>query len=251
MHNNKIIRIAVSVVILFLVSMAVLGFFKSKEKQTVKGSYRPSGNELTQQTSSEIIYLPEWELEPQPAPEPAPIDSGSCGSNITWELSYDYVLRLYGIGDMIEFEPLDASELYDVPWKNYWGQIKRIEVWDGISSISRQAFDNCYEAESISLPNSLKTIGVAAFYYCSKLKEVYLPDGVWSIGAYAFDSCNNLKDVRIPESVTLIEPYAFGAYGENSNVTVTYGGSRAQWEKINMGENNKALTDAEDLFFEK
>lgn len=63
--------------------------------------------------------------------------------------------------------------------------------------------DNCYQLESVSLPNSLIRIG-----------------------EYAFSGCRSLTNVDIPNSVTEIGQYAFG---EVPNVTYSGSASGAPW----------------------
>ncbi len=55
-------------------------------------------------------------------------------------------------------------------------------------------------------------IGFEAFYDCTELTSITIPDGVTSIGNRAFFDCTLLKSVTIPASVTSIDNEAFGYY---------------------------------------
>lgn len=100
-----------------------------------------------------------------------------------------------------------------------------------VTEIEEYAFQDETIIESVSLPDSLKSIGANAFDGCSKLRELTLPDSVEHIGDYAFADCGieklklsngmqdinmyafyrneKLKKVVIPGSVKVIGDYAF------------------------------------------
>lgn len=89
-----------------------------------------------------------------------------------------------------------------------------------------------------TIQKGTKWIGVQAFYQCSDFATISIPNSVISIGASAFAECYNLSSITIPNSVTTIGNSAFnGCY----NLTQTnYIGTIADWCKIkfgNMGAN--------------
>lgn len=75
---------------------------------------------------------------------------------------------------------------------------------------------------TISVYNGITYIGMEAFSTC-KAKYVFIADSVQEIGDYAFSMCKNIQ-------------YVF------------YEGSRAEWEDIEIGEYNEALTEAEIIY---
>ncbi len=120
------------------------------------------------------------------------------------KLEYGYVddvLYIHGKGDLPDF---------DSDWENFSPvrshRAKRIVFSEGIESIGAFTFQFC-EAESVSLPSTLKKIGKCAFYGCENLKEINLPEGLEYIDNMAFMDCYSLKKVVIPNSVTTL----FGA----------------------------------------
>lgn len=93
-----------------------------------------------------------------------------------------------------------------------------------VETIGTRAFEGCTAMESISLPDSLKTIGTLAFYG-SGLKSVEIPDSVedivtvdddgaestvYGLGLAAFNSCVSLESVKVGKGVKVIPSGAFG-----------------------------------------
>ena len=95
---------------------------------------------------------------------------------------------------------------------------------------------------NLVIPNGVTDICTGAFWGCDTLTSIVIPDSVTSIGDVAFSGCSNLKRVTISDSVKNIGDYAF--YVCDSLTTVEYGGSKADWEEINIGVLNENLTNA-------
>ncbi len=99
---------------------------------------------------------------------------GSCGENLTWELSGG-TLTLSGNGNMVNFT--DSS---DIPWATICSQIESIHISIGITSIGDRAFLNCTSLETLVLPSSILKIGNYAFYGCSSLLHICYQDNIQS-----------------------------------------------------------------------
>ena len=87
-------------------------------------------------------------------------------------------------------------------------------------NISSNAFDYCYELESITIPNSVLLIGNQAFSNCNKLKSITISNILSEIGESAFKNCVELKNISLPDSITSIGKDAFlntGYYNESGN----------------------------------
>lgn len=74
----------------------------------------------------------------------------------------------------------------------------KIQVPDGVTRISANAFKGCTGITSITLPNSLKYIEYGAFMRCTKLQYLTIPESVETIEDEVFRGCKNLT-LRIPE----------------------------------------------------
>ena len=100
-------------------------------------------------------WLVPWALAAQTT-----VASGTCGAdgdNLSWALSSDGTLTINGSGAMADYEG------YGSPWYDYAFSyvsdkeiIKKIVVHEGVTSIGNYAFENCWNAESISLPGSVE-----------------------------------------------------------------------------------------------
>ena len=77
--------------------------------------------------------------------------------------------------------------------------------------------------------------------YAALITVVVIEDGVTSIGDNSFAACEKLVEVKISETVIEIGDGAFS--GCDTLETVTYSGSREQWNEIKIGEGNGVLHD--------
>ena len=91
------------------------------------------------------------------------------------------------------------------------------EIKNGTVIIADKAFSVCNNLINVIIPNSVKYIGYRAFYNCKNLRNVVIGTGLKEIGEAAFDFCDNLANVY-------------------------YRGSKAQWNKILIGESNGKLS---------
>ena len=117
-----------------------------------------------------------------------------------------------------------------------------VEIPDSVTSIGNYAFSHCNKLASVTIPGSVKSIGGGVFEKCESLASVEIGDGVTSIGNYAFSGCTILASVTIPDSVTSIGYQAFWC---NSLKEVNYGGTAAQWKKIDI--DSRAFYDINKL----
>lgn len=80
--------------------------------------------------------------------------------------------------------------------------LNTVSLPDTIKTISKEAF---YDSgiENIHLPEGLKQVGTMAFAR-SGLKDIVIPNKTKRLGEYAFLDCNELTEVTLPESVTKI-----------------------------------------------
>ena len=145
-------------------------------------------------------------------------------------------------------------------------KITHIDIPDSVTAIDGYAFADCFELESVNIPNSVTSFGANSgrvFNYCKKLKsvslpnnltycnlqecfwrcealeEVKFPEGIKLINRYALRDCPNLKTVYIPKSVTEIQNYTF--HNSNPEMVIKYEGSQEDWNKITIAKGGNTL----------
>ena len=108
------------------------------------------------------------------------------------------------------------------------------------------------EEEELKLPNAIGGcrvvgFGMKTFEGCESLRSVYIPPTVTSLPAKLFNGCPALERVYIPETVASIGKNV--VYECPAFTTVLYGGTREQWDKIDVGSvpwtDNYVLINAE------
>ncbi|MBO5910373.1 MAG: leucine-rich repeat domain-containing protein, partial [Clostridia bacterium] len=83
----------------------------------------------------------------------------------------------------------------------------------------KKLFSDCSRLNSITIPNSVKSIDWV-FSECTSLTSVVIEEGVTSIGDFAFRDCTSLKSIVIPNSVTSIGDFAFKACYSLENIEI-------------------------------
>lgn len=118
--------------------------------------------------------------------------SGTCGSNLHWNLDGSGTLTISGTGEMEDY-----STGNPLPWSGYEGDIRRLVVEDGAVSIGGRAFCNCTALTSVEISDSVVIIGDGAFYGCGSLTDVVIPRNVEIIGGHAFGGCSSLSGIAV------------------------------------------------------
>jgi hypothetical protein len=89
-----------------------------------------------------------------------------------------------------------------------------VEIPDAINGkpvtrVSFNAFRDCVNITSVSIPPTVTQINNNAFSGCASLAQVSLADGLTQIGTEAFSDCISLVSITIPSTVTQIQDRAF------------------------------------------
>ena len=82
------------------------------------------------------------------------------------------------------------------------------ELPEGMVEVPREAFKDCKELRSVTVPSTVTTIGMNAFRG-SSLTAITLPASLTSIGKEAFIGCSSLTAVTLPAGLTSIGDCAF------------------------------------------
>lgn len=103
-------------------------------------------------------------------------------------------------GDVNDDGALDMDEVLAVTELEPFNWLKmdsfdEFQLFIGVTSIPDKLFEGCEYMESITLPDSVKTIGEYAFKDCRSLKEITIPESVTSVGIQMFTGCSSLKHI--------------------------------------------------------
>ena len=179
--------------------------------------------------------------------------TGSCGTNLTWTLDTETMaLTISGTGTMKEFENLS-------PWDEYCESNstfpKSLTIEDGVTGISRYAFQYCQEVSNLYIPKSLTNISQGAFarsnfqsIIVAEDNPVYdsrencnaiihtatntlhigststvIPSSVTAIGSQSFMACGNLVSLDIPQTVTSMGDNVFPDCWNLSSIVIPEG----------------------------
>lgn len=185
--------------------------------------------------------------------EPIAVDfdyTGTCGEDAQWGYVEETgALTIIGTGNMndfiagsrtqwrgmniksVSFHGVTSIGAYAFEWCE---NLTEITIGDSVTCIGEGAFVGCSGLTEITIPDSVTSIDAIAFRACTGLTEITIGNGVTSIGEYAFHYCTGLTEATIPDGVITIEANAFNECSSLSDVY--YGGTREQWEEIEIGE---------------
>ena len=87
------------------------------------------------------------------------IDSGNCGSGVTYELHQGGILIISGTGAMDNYTTANPA-----PWSDDVDEITELIIEDGVTTIGDNAFCNCEMLKDVSIPASIEAVGDNAFH---------------------------------------------------------------------------------------
>lgn len=111
-----------------------------------------------------------------------------CGDDLWWTYA-DGTLSITGSGDMWDYTTAT------LPWKDCKADITKVELPEGLTSISASAFART-QITDIAIPDGVRFIESSTFDACRALTTVQLPADLVNIGNSAFMSCSNLVEVK-------------------------------------------------------
>ena len=133
--------------------------------------------------------------------------SGSCGTGVYFSFNESTgLLQIYGNGAMNDYRY--SYGYSDAPWKDYVATIKKIEVGYGVTRIGNTAFNGCWNAETITIPETVSSIGSKAFYGCTALTSITIPSKVTAIESYTFYR-TGITEIDLPDGITTLGDGAF------------------------------------------
>ena len=119
------------------------------------------------------------------------------------EADVTYLLNKCGINPLTYLEKVPNAYLF------FDEDIEVLNIPNHITSIGEQAFSNCPNLKSVTIPGSVATIEWGAFADDDSLTTVSIGEGVTKLEAYAFEDCPLLSSINLPDSIKTIEAYVF------------------------------------------
>lgn len=136
--------------------------------------------------------------------------------HITCTLYVNGLFEVTGTGAMDDPESYEDTDpitgepvtIYNHPeWYDYRHYIQTVTVGEGVTSISKLAFEQS-NLSSVSLPSTLTLIDDNAFNYCAQLTAINIPAAVTTIGKGTF-AATGITNITIPSGVTAIADQTF------------------------------------------
>ena len=88
-------------------------------------------------------------------------------------------------------------------------QITSVTLPEGVRGLGSLAFAGCAKLKTVTLPSTLQFIGEEVFSGCNALTTLSIPDAVTEIGKNAFSNCDSLTELILPAGLTHIGEAAF------------------------------------------
>jgi hypothetical protein len=95
-----------------------------------------------------------------------------------------------------------------------------IKFGSTLTEIKDEAFANCVDLVTLTMPNTVTKIGSKAFYNCHSLISIGMSEAIVSIGASAFDA-TGLQSIVIPDGVTSLNSMVFSSCEYLTDVTLS------------------------------
>ena len=124
----------------------------------------------------------------------------------------------------------------------FWGcsSLTEVNIPSNITMIRPWTFLECSSLSNIVIPESVTNISINAFTGTS-ITNITLPN-VTYIDVRAFAGCPSLTSITLPNCLTTIETGAF--MNCNNLKDVYFTGTKEQWQKIAISEDNEVLSIA-------
>ena len=95
-----------------------------------------------------------------------------------------------------------------------------LQYFTGLTTIGENAFRNCINMTSVTIPSSVTSIGDRAFSECKKLSSMEIPDQVTTIGLYAFSGLTSNQSLHIGRSLSSVYGCSFANNAALTSITV-------------------------------
>lgn len=95
-----------------------------------------------------------------------------------------------------------------------------LQYFTSIDEIGVEAFKQCKNLTSITIPQNVIWIEEYAFSECSQLNNIIIPESVTWIGKYAFYWCTNLITITLNTGLIIMDDFIFSNCAKLTNVSI-------------------------------
>ena len=125
----------------------------------------------------------------------AAVSLDPCGNNLNsqWDNGTVKVLiKSTGYSDHTAYAMTDFSSFDETPWSSYKDSITAVDLYFGIYSIGKNAFNGCTNLKTVYLPYTVQQVNENAFKGCTNLKTVYFggTQAQWNSAKNSFSTGN-------------------------------------------------------------
>ena len=118
----------------------------------------------------------------------------------------------------------------------------------GTKTIADEAFKDCKNITSVTVPSGLVGVGWFAFSGCSSISTLWFPDSLKRVEAGAFQSCENLKTIRFGNGIKKLGRALF--YNTN-NLENVYIDGLENWYNIELEDSSSnPMAYAKNLYID-
>ena len=109
--------------------------------------------------------------------------------------------------------------------------LKKVELGKSLRMTGSYCFSDCFNMETITVPNYINPITTRMFDGCSSLKYIVIPRSVTYINDYAFYACYALEKITFPYTTTSTRGFSFSECKNlksvkfNKDTFTSFGGS--------------------------
>ncbi len=132
----------------------------------------------------------------------------------------------------------DKTVLIDYPDAR---SAKHYTIPASVTEVRTHAFADCCNLESILIPETVTTIGSYAFADCANLQSAVILADCGTIADYAFSGNEKLSEIVLTNQLDSVDFRAFSSVPEPAEVY--YLGSEQEWNAMEIGSSNEALTN--------
>ena len=99
------------------------------------------------------------------------------------------------------------------------GNLTSVTIPNTVTTIKGFAFRECYNLVSVDIPNSVTYIGTCAFQLSNNLSNITLPDSLYYLGDGALQQCK-MTSIVIPNTISTIERFTFSECDRLTSITI-------------------------------